>query len=88
MIEIIVIISNGIVVVAIGALYAKINSQGKDLTKHTVYTVREITKRPDFKEVDKKIEKSEQRFCSKLKPIREDAHEVRDKLFKHLLDAK
>ena len=88
MIEIIVIISNGIVVVAIGALYAKINSQGKDLNEHTLYTVEEITKRPDFKEVDKKIEKSEQRFCSKLKPIKEDVNEVKTKLFEHLLNAK
>ena len=88
MVEIIVIISNGIVVVAIGALYAKINSQGKDLAKHTVYTVREITRRPDFDHMNEKIKESEQRFCSKLKPIREDAHEVRDKLFEHLLDAK
>lgn len=88
MIEIIVIISNGIVVVAIGALYAKINSQGKDLTKHVVYTVKEITSRPDFDHMNEKIEKSEQRFCSKLKPIKEDVREVKTKLFEHLLDAK
>lgn len=88
MLETIVIISNGIVVIAIGALYVKINSQGEDLTKHIVYTVKKITERPDFKEVDKRIEKSEQRFCSKLKPIKKDISEVKTKLFDHLLDAK
>ena len=88
MVETIAIISNGIVVVAIGALYVNINSQRKDLTKHVVNTVKEITQRPDFNQMDKRIEKSEQRFCSKLKPIRENVHEVKEKLFEHLLDAK
>ena len=88
MLETIAIVSNGIVIVAIGALYAKINSQGKDLNEHIVYTIKEITERPDFKEVDKKIEKSEKLFCSKLKPIKEDLHEVKEKLFEHLLEAK
>ncbi|MCK4330895.1 hypothetical protein KAX02_13780 [candidate division WOR-3 bacterium] len=81
MIEIVSIISNGIVVVAIGALYAKINSHGKELNNHIVYTVEEITKRPDFDQVDKKI-------CTKLKPMREDLTKVEEKLFDHLLEAK
>ena len=81
MLETIAIISNGIVIVAIGALYAKINSHGKDLTNHVVYTVKEITKRPDFDQVDKKI-------CTKLKPMREDLTKVEEKLFDHLLEAK
>ena len=81
MIETIAIISNGVVVVAIGALYAKLNSHGKELNNHIVYTVEEITKRPDFDQVEKKI-------CIKLKPIKNDLHEVRDKLFDHLLEAK
>ena len=81
MLETIAIISNGIVVVAIGALYAKINSHGKDLNDHKVYVEREITKRPDFDQVEKKI-------CTKLKPIKNDLHEVRTKFFDHLLDAK
>ena len=87
MIEIIVIISNGVVVVAIGALYAKINSQGKDLTNHVVYTVEEITKRPDFDQVGEKIKELEQRVCSKLKPIRKDVTEVEEKLLAHLIKA-
>ena len=81
MLETIAIISNGIVVVAIGALYAKINSHGKELNNHIVYTVEEITKRPDFDQVEKKI-------CNKLNPIKNDLHEVEDKLFDHLLKAK
>ena len=88
MLETIAIVSNGIVIVAIGALYAKINSQGKDLNEHIVYTIKEITERPDFKQVDERIEKLEKRQCSKLKPIKEDLHEVKEKLFEHLLEAK
>lgn len=88
MLETIVIISNGIVVIAIGALYARINNHGKELSKHIVYTVKEITGRPDFKEVDKKIEKVEKQICTKLKPIKEDLHEVREKFFEHLLETK
>ena len=81
MLETIAIISNGVVVIAIGALYAKINSHGKDLNDHKVYIVEEITKRPDFDQVDKKI-------CTKLKPIRDDLHETKNKLFNHLLKVK
>ena len=81
MLETIAIISNGVVVIAIGALYAKINSHGKELNNHIVYTVEEITKRPDFDQVEKKI-------CGKLKPIKSDLHEVKDKLFDHLLEVK
>lgn len=81
MLETIVIISNGVVVVAIGALYAKINSHGKDLNDHKIYIAEEITKRPNFDQVDKKI-------CTKLKPIRDGLHEVKDKFFKHLLETK
>lgn len=81
MLETIAIISNGIVVVAIGALYTKINSHGKDLNDHKVYVVEEITKRPDFDQVEKKI-------CIKLKPVKNDLHEVKEKLFEHLLAAK
>ena len=81
MLETIAIISNGIVVVAIGALYAKINSHGKDLNDHKIYIVEEITKRPDFDQVDKKI-------CTKLKPFKDDLHEVKIKFFEHLLETK
>lgn len=81
MLETIAIISNGIVVVAIGALYAKINSHGKDLNEHKVYIAEEITKRPDFDQVEKKI-------CGKLKSVKTDLHEVKVKLFDHLLKAK
>ena len=81
MLEVISIISNGIVVVAIGALYAKINSHGKDLNDHNIYIVKEITKRPDFDQVEKKI-------CGKLKPVKEDLTKVEEKLFDHLLEAK
>ena len=81
MLETIAIISNGVVVVAIGALYAKINSHGKDLNDHKVYIAEEITKRPDFGQVDKKI-------CNKLKPVKEDLTKVEEKLFNHLLEVK
>jgi hypothetical protein len=81
MLETIAIISNGVVVVAIGALYAKINSHGKDLNDHKIYIAEEITKRPDFDQVEKKI-------CGKMKPIKNDLHEVKAKLFDHLLEAK
>ena len=81
MLETIAIISNGIVVVAIGALYTKINSHGKELNDHKIYIAEEITKRPDFDQVEKKI-------CIKLKPIKNDLHETKDKLFEHLLEAK
>jgi hypothetical protein len=81
MIEVVSIISNGVVVVAIGALYVKINSHGKDLNDHKVYIAKEITKRPDFDQVDKKI-------CGKLKPVKEDLTKVEEKLFEHLLEAK
>ena len=81
MLETIAIISNGVVVVAIGALYAKINSHGKDLNDHKIYITKEITKRPDFDQVDKKI-------CGKLKPVKEDLTKVEEKLFDHLLEAK
>ena len=67
MLETIAIISNGIVVVAIGALYAKINSHGKDLNDHKVYVEREITKRPDFDHLHEEIEKAEKRGCAKMK---------------------
>lgn len=67
MLETIAIISNGIVVIAIGALYAKINSHGKDLNDHKVYVEREITKRPDFDHLHEEIEKAEKRGCSKMK---------------------
>ena len=67
MLETIAIISNGVVVVAIGALYAKINSHGKELNNHIVYTVEEITKRPDFDHLHEEIEKAEKRGCSKMK---------------------
>ena len=88
MFETITMISNGIVIVAIGALYRKINSQGKDLNKHIVHYTKEITTRPDFDQVNEKMEKSEKRFCGKLKPIKEDIHEVKEKLFEHLLETK
>ena len=81
MLEVVSIISNGIVVVAIGALYAKINSHGKDLNDHKIYVVKEITKRPDFDQVEKKI-------CTKLKPVKEDLTKVKEKLFDHLLETK
>jgi hypothetical protein len=81
MLETIAIISNGVVVVAIGALYAKINSHGKELADHKIYIAEEITKRPDFDQVEKKI-------CTKLKPIKNDLHDVREKFFEHLLEAK
>lgn len=67
MLETIAIISNGIVVVAIGALYAKINSHGKELNDHKIYIVEEITKRPDFDHLHEEIEKAEKRGCSKMK---------------------
>ena len=67
MLETIAIISNGIVVVAIGALYAKINSHGKDLNDHKVYIAEEITKRPDFDHLHEEIEKAEKRGCTKMK---------------------
>lgn len=67
MLETIAIISNGIVVVAIGALYAKINSHGKDLNDHKVYIAEEITRRPDFDHLHEEIEKAERRGCSKMK---------------------
>ena len=67
MLEAIAIISNGVVVVAIGALYAKINSHGKDLNDHKVYVEREITRRPDFDHLHEEIEKAEKRGCSKMK---------------------
>ena len=67
MLETIAIISNGVVVVAIGALYAKINSHGKDLNDHKVYVEREITKRPDFDHLHEEIEKAEKRGCTKMK---------------------
>ena len=81
MLETIAIISNGIVVIAIGALYAKINSHGKDLNDHKVYIVKEITQRPDFDQVEKKI-------CGKLKPVKNDLHDIREKFFDHLLETK
>jgi hypothetical protein len=81
MLETIAIISNGIVVVAIGALYAKINSHGKDLNDHKVYIAEEITKRPDFDQVDKKI-------CVKLKPVKDTLTKVEEKLLDHLLETK
>ena len=67
MLETIAIISNGIVVIAIGALYAKINLHGKDLNDHKVYVEREITKRPDFDHLHEEIEKAEKRGCTKMK---------------------
>lgn len=67
MLEVVSIISNGVVVVAIGALYAKINSHGKDLNDHKVYIAEEITKRPDFDHLREEIEKAEKRGCSKMK---------------------
>ena len=54
-------------VVAIGALYRKINSQGKDLNKHIIHYTEEITKRPDFDHLHEEIEKAEKRGCSKMK---------------------
>ena len=81
MLEVLSIISNGVVVVAIGALYVKINAHGKDLNDHKVYIAEEITKRPDFDQVDKKI-------CGRLKPIKENLTKVEEKLFDHLLEAK
>ena len=48
---------------AIGALYAKINSHGKDLNDHKVYIAEEITKRPDFDHLHEEIEKAEKRGC-------------------------
>ena len=67
MLETIAIISNGVVVVAIGALYAKLNSHGKDLNDHKVYVEREIGRRPDFDHLHEEIEKAEKRGCSKMK---------------------
>ena len=67
MLETIAIISNGVVVIAIGALYAKINSHGKDLNDHKVYIAEEITKRPDFDHLHEEIEKAEKRGCTKMK---------------------
>ncbi len=67
MLETIAIISNGVVVVAIGALYAKINSHGKELNDHKVYIAEEITKRPDFDHLHEEIEKAEKRGCTKMK---------------------
>lgn len=67
MLETIAIISNGIVVIAIGALYAKINAHGKDLNDHKVYIAEEITKRPDFDHLHEEIEKAEKRGCTKMK---------------------
>ena len=67
MLETIAIISNGVVVIAIGALYAKINSHGKDLNDHKVYIAEEITRRPDFDHLHEEIEKAEKRGCTKMK---------------------
>jgi len=88
MLETIAIISNAVVVVAIGALYRKVNDQGKDLTDHIVTFTAEITKRPDFKQLDEEIGKAEQRQCNKLKPVRECCDNVKEKLFEHLIEAK
>lgn len=65
MLETIAIISNGIVVIAIGALYAKINSHGKELNNHVVYTVKEITKRPDFPQFRQELKDLKAEQCKK-----------------------
>lgn len=88
MLETIAIISNGIVIIAIGALYRKVNNQEKGLNDHIVNFTAEITGRPDFNQVDARIEKAEKRGCAKIKPLKDDIHEVKNKLFDHLLEAK
>lgn len=67
MLETIAIISNGVIVVAIGMLWRKIDSYGKDLADHKIYIAEEITKRPDFDHLHEEIEKAEKRGCSKMK---------------------
>ncbi len=88
MIETLTLVSNGIVVVAIGALYRKVNSQGKDLNDYIVKNTAEITNRPDFDQVSARIEKAEKRQCDKLRPVKEDLREVKGKLFNHLVESK
>jgi len=88
MLETIAIISNGIVVVAIGALYRKINKQEESLNNHIVNFTKEITGRPGFDQLDKEIEKAEQRQCTKIKTVQECCDNVKEQLFKHLLESK
>lgn len=92
MLETIAIISNGIVVVAIGILWRKVDKQEEclnthvinstnDLNDHIVNFTEAVTNRPDFDQVERKI-------CAKLKPIKNDLYEAKEKLFDHLLEAK
>lgn len=88
MLETIAILSNGIVIAVLGALYRKVNSQEKGLNNHIVNFTAEITSRPNFNQVDERIEKAEKRGCSKIKPLKDDLHDVKEKLFEHLLETK
>ena len=72
MLETIAIISNGIVIIAIGALYRKVNKQETSLNNHLVNFTEEITKRPDFDQLDKRIEKASTPTCKKIKGLTDD----------------
>lgn len=80
MLEAIAILSNGIVIVAIGALYRKVNSQEKALTDHRLLFTETITNRPDFDQVDEKITKAATPLCKKVKTLTDDfKHHRHDK---------
>lgn len=80
MLETIAIVSNGIVIVAIGALYRKVNNQEKALTDHRLLFTEAIANRPDFDQVDEKITKAATPLCKKVKTLTDDfKHHRHDK---------
>lgn len=72
MLETMAIISNGIVIVAIGALYRKVNSQEKTLTDHRLAFTEAIANRPEFDQVNDRIEKASKPTCNKVAGLTKD----------------
>ena len=72
MLEAIAIISNGLVIIAIGILWNKVDNQEKALNKHIINFTRSIANRPNFDQIDAKIAKATKPLCQKVKGLAED----------------
>lgn len=69
MIETIAIISNGIVVLAIGVLYRKVSNQEKSLNAHMIQYTEAITERPTFNQFRSELKELKTDQCKKVSKV-------------------
>lgn len=72
MLETISIISNGIIIVAIGILWRKVDNQEKVLNEHLINFTSAVVQRPNFDQMNDKVEKISIPMCKKIKELAED----------------